>query len=95
MKYLIEDILFKQSGISRTDWKYPMRIGSIVDLLEDVTINKPLHFRYVKYNNGEVVEDHITRTSIVDDFDGYSKKGYLYVYTKNSIYIFKELGSDE
>lgn len=90
MKYLIENITYK-NGTTRTDGKYPDRIGSIVTLYTDVIVGNPLYFRYVKYNNGEAVEDHITRTSRVDDFDYYSYPGYLLIYTRNSIYYFKEL----
>ena len=89
MKYLIEDITFK-NGKTRTDGRYPNRIGSTVQLNQNPTVVNPLYFRYIKYNNGERVEDHITRTSRVDDFDQYSKPGYLIIYTKNSIYYFKE-----
>lgn len=90
MKYYIEDITYK-NGETRKDGKYPNRIGSTVELQTAPVIGHPLYFRYVKYNNGELVEDHITRTSCVDDYDGYSKKGYLLIYTRNSIYTFKEL----
>lgn len=91
MKYYIEDITFKRSGETRKDGKYPNRIGSIVELKESPIVGRPLYFRYIKYNNGQLVEDHITRTSCVDDFDQYSKNGYLIIYTRNSIYYFKEL----
>ena len=90
MKYLIEDITYK-NGLTRTDGRYPNRIGSVVQLNSDPVVGYPLFFRYVKYNNGELVEDHITQTSRVDDFDHYSKPGYLIIYTHNSIYYFKEL----
>ena len=90
MKYLIENITYK-NGITRTDGRYPNRIGSIVELPQDPIVGEPLYFRYIKYNNGELVEDHITRTSCVDDFDQYSMPGYLLIYTRNSIYYFKEL----
>ena len=90
MKYLIENITFK-NGITRTDGRYPNRIGSTVQLNQYPIIGHPLYFRYVKYNNGERVEDHITRTSRVDDFDQYSEPGYLIIYTRNSIYYFKEI----
>lgn len=90
MKYLIEDITFK-NGTTRTDGRYPNRIGSIVTLLTHPTVGKPLFFRYVKYNSGELVEDHVTRTSCVDDFDSYSYQGYLLIYTRNSIYYFREM----
>lgn len=90
MKYLIENITYKNST-QRTDGKYPNRIGSTVELYKDPIVGEPLYFRYVKYNNGELVEDHITRTSCVNDFDSYSMPGYLLIFTRNSIYYFKEL----
>ena len=93
MKYLIENITYK-NGNTRTDGRYPNRIGSTVQLNQFPMVGEPLMFRYVKYNNGECVEDHLTRTSRVDDFDSYSKSGYLIIYTRNSIYYFKELKED-
>ena len=89
-KYLIEDITFK-NGETRTDGRYPNRIGSTVQLNQHPIVGEPLMFRYVKYNNGECVEDHLSCTSRVDDFDEYSEPGYLFIYTRNSIYYFKEL----
>lgn len=91
MKYFIEDIVSKQTGETNTGWKYPDRIGSEVTLISDLEVGKPLYFRYIKYNNGVMAEDHITRTSVVDDYDSYSKPGYLFIYTKNNIYTLKEL----
>jgi hypothetical protein len=90
MKYLIENITYK-TGITRTDGKYPNRIGSTVCIKSMPVVGEPLYFNYIKYNNGELVENHITRTSRVDDYDNYSKHGYLLIYTRNSIYYFKEL----
>ena len=90
MKYLIENVTYK-NGKTRTDGRYPNRIGSIVELKDLPEIGEPLYFNYIKYNNGELVEDHITRTSCVDDYDNYSKPGYLLIYTRNSIYYFKEV----
>lgn len=91
MKYLIENITYK-TGVTRTDGRYPNRIGSTVELKDLPEIGEPLYFNYIKYNNGELVEDHITRTSCVYDYDNYSHPGYLLIYTRNSIYYFKELG---
>ena len=90
MKYLIENITYK-NGTTRTDGRYPNRIGSTVHLEFMPEIGEPLYFNYIKYNNGVLVEDHITRTSRVDDYDNYSKPGYLLIYTRNSVYYFKEL----
>lgn len=95
MKYYIEDITYKRTGETRTDGKYPNRIGSIVEILDSPVIGEPIHFRYIKYNNGELVEDHITRTSCLEDYDSYSTPGYLYLYTHNSVYKFKELKEGE
>jgi len=93
MKYIIENITYK-NGITRTDGRYPNRIDSTVTLEHLPIVGEPLYFRYVKYNNGQLVEDHITRTSCVDDFDEYSTPGYLLIYTRNSVYYFKEIEED-
>lgn len=90
MKYYIENITFK-NGQTRTDGRYPKRIGSTVELLSNLTIGYPLFFNYIKYNNGRLVENDTTRTSCVDDFDNYSHPGYLLIYTRNSVYYFKEV----
>lgn len=92
MKYYVEDIVFARTGETRKDGKYPNRIGSTIEFLYPVEIGRPCVFRYIKYNNGELVEDHVTRTSIIDDYDdGIFKKGYLFLYTRNSTYVLKEI----
>lgn len=88
MKYLIEDIT-RKTGETRTDGKYPNRIGSTIEFLNPVEIGEPAYFRYIKYNNGKLVEDHITRTSRVNDLEWYKDK--FYIYTRNSIYKFKPI----
>lgn len=88
MKFFVEDITDKY-GKTRTDFRYPNRIGSTIEFLDAVEIGKPAYFRYIKYNNGELVEDHITRTSRVDDLEWYKDK--FYIYTRNSIYKFVPL----
>ena len=88
MKYLIKNIT-RRTGETRTDGKYPSRIGSTIEFLKPVDIGQPALFRYIKYNNGELAEDHITRTSRVDDLEWYD--GKFYIYTRNSIYTFVPL----
>lgn len=88
LKYFIKDIT-NRLGETRTDFRYPNRIGSTIEFLEPVEIGKPAHFRYVKYNNEELVEDHISRTSRVDDLEWFNDK--FYIYTRNSIYKFVPL----
>ena len=91
-KYFIENIT-RRNGETRTDGKYPNRIGSTITFLGEVKVGEPAYFRYIKYNNGELVEDHITRTSRVDDLEWFNNK--FYIYTRNSIYKFKPLESEE
>ena len=88
MKYFIKNIT-NRTGETRTDGRYPNRIGSTIEFLEPVEVGKPAYFRYIKYNNGELVEDHITRTSRVDDLEWYNDR--FYIYTRNSIYKFLPL----
>ena len=88
MKYFIEDIT-RKTGETRTDGRYPNRIGSTIEFLKGVVAGEPAFFHYVKYNNGTIVEDHITRTSRVDDYDWYN--GKFFIYTRNSIYTFVPL----
>lgn len=85
MKFFVENIT-RRNGEIRTDGRYPNRIGSTIEFLNPVEIGQPAYFRYIKYNNGELVEDHITRTSRVDDLEWYN--GKFYIYTHNSIYKF-------
>lgn len=85
MKFFVETIT-RRNGEVRTDGRYPNRIGSTIEFLNPVEIGEPAYFRYIKYNNGELVEDHITRTSRVNDLEWYN--GKFYIYTRNSIYKF-------
>ena len=92
MKYFIETIT-RRNGEVRTDGRYPNRIGSTIEFLKGVVVGEPAYFRYVKYNNGELVEDHITRTSRVDDFDWYNNN--FYIYTRNSVYKLVPIDNNE
>ena len=83
MKYFVEDVT-NRLGKTRTDGRYPNRIGSTIEFLTPVLVGNPIYFRYIKYNNGNLVEDHVTRTSRVNDLEWYNNK--FYIYTKNSIY---------
>lgn len=92
MKYIIKNIT-RRNGEIRTDDKYQQRIGSIIEFLEPVDIGKPALFRYVKYNNGELAEDHSSQISRVDDIEWYNDK--FYIYTRNSIYQFVPLDTED
>lgn len=93
MKYFIEDITDKY-GKTRTDFRYPNRIGSTIEFLNPVEVGEPALFRYVKYNNGELVEDHITRTSRVDDYEWINNNEKFLIFTRNSIYTFIPLDNE-
>lgn len=89
MRYYIEDITDKY-GKTRTDFRYPNRIGSTIEFLKPVEVGHPSFFRYIKYNNGQLVEDHITQTSRVDDFE-WTEEGNFLIFTRNSIYILNPI----
>ena len=92
MKYYIENIT-NHKGVTRTDDKYPNRIGSTVRFLHPIEKGSPMLFKYVKYKHGRVTEDHITLSSRVKDFEWKNNK--FYVKTHDSIYIFKRLNNNE
>lgn len=88
-KYYLEDIR-DYSGKTRTDDRYPNRIGSIVQFNQEPTVNSPMCFRYVKRDEeGNIVEDHITFTTTIKKVE--NKEDYICIYTTNSIYYFKEM----
>lgn len=88
-KYYIENITDYQGNI-KTDDRYPNRIGSIVQLNQEPTLNIPMCFRYVKYDeNGYTIEDHITLTTTVKKIKNIDD--IVAIYTANSIFYFKEM----
>lgn len=88
-KYYLEDIK-DYLGNTRTDDRYPNRIGSIVQFNQEPMVNAPMCFRYVKYDDtGNTIEDHITFTTTIKKIE--NEEGYICIYTANSIYYFKEM----
>lgn len=88
MKYFLENITYK-NGRTRTDGRYPNRIGSTVSFKVEPMEKYPFCFRYVKYDKGECIEDHISITSPVKSIK--SSKEYVVIYTEKSIYHFKKI----
>lgn len=88
MKFFIEDISRKKGG-TRTDGKYPNRIGSTIEFIDAVKIGEPAMFQYITYNNGQLAQNHVTQTSRVDDLEWYKDK--FYIYTRHNIYTLKPL----
>ena len=92
MKYYIENIT-NHKGVTRTDDRYPNRIGSTVRFLHPIEKGSPMLFQYIKYKHGVAIADHITLTSRVNSFEWKNNK--FYVTTNESIYIFKRLNNKE
>ena len=88
-KYYLKDIT-DYLGKTRTDDRYPNRIGSFVKFNQEPMLNIPMCFRYVKYDErGDTIEDHITFTTTIKEIK--HEKDYVSIHTANSIYYFKEV----
>ena len=69
MKFLIKNITDKD-GITKTNDRYPNRIGSITDINVFPRKGESLVFNYIKDDEfGNRIEDHITMTSPVTNID--------------------------
>lgn len=92
-KYFLDDIK-DYAGNTRTDDRYPNRIGSSVQFNQEPILDAPMCFRYVKHDeNGDVIEDHITFTTTIKKIE--NNGSYTYIYTANSIYHFREMESQD
>lgn len=93
MKYLIKDITDK-TGKTRTDDRYPNRIGSTIQMNQRPVVGHPFIFRYVKHDEkGNCIEDHITMTSNVKKIGKCHLPEFVgvIVHTNNSIYYFENM----
>ena len=89
MKYKIIDIKDIKTLKTRTDGRYPLRIGSIVTLLNpNLKYNDCAFLEYIKDNQGNPKEG-VLRTSIVHmiEIDGLD----TILHTHNSIYYLKAI----
>lgn len=75
----------------RTDGRYPMRIGRIVELDTDYLVDgSPLVLDYVKDENGNDYRGMSLFCSIIKDWD-YVSENVIDIETRNSIYELEEL----
>lgn len=81
------------AGNLRTDGNNKKRINSKAELLSNITNGFPMFFKYKFSNNDNIVETHITQTSLVNTFSIHN--GQLQVKTENSIYNFVECKKGE
>ena len=83
----IKDIRNKITNETRTDGRYPLRIGSEIELIEKPEIDFCLWWRYVTDNQGNPKSGTL-RTSLVTKIEETATE--LIVHTINSIYVFEK-----
>ena len=84
---IIKDIVYADTGKTRTDGKYPQRIGSTVEFYIPPTIGQCMYLSYVLDNQGNPKEGYL-RTSIVNNI--IETETVIAVYTRNSVYYFEK-----
>lgn len=83
-----------ERNIPRTDGRYPMRIGRIVQFSEaNIIINEPFWLRYVCDENGNDYNGMVKRTSYVVGYEitRDDQKEYVRLETYRTIYEFEEV----
>lgn len=83
----IKDIRLRRTNQTRTDGRYPLRIGSEVEFYMQPTIGMSMHLSYVKDNQGNP-KDGILHTSRVINLIEDNKE--IIVTTYSSIYYFEK-----
>lgn len=83
----IVDIVHADTGKTRTDGRYPLRIGSTVEFYEQPKVGEWMMYYYVTDNKGNPKEG-VLRTSIVKNIIETDK--VIAVYTCNSVYYFEK-----
>ena len=83
----IKDIRHIETNETRTDGRYPLRIGSTVDFYSKPFIGFAMMLAYVADNEGNPKEG-ILRTSYVKEYTENEKE--FIVKTNNSIYILEK-----
>ena len=88
-----------ERGTDRTDNRYPLRIGRVVELdINYIEIGYPLLLQYVKDYDGTPMKFSLLKTSkiknciIIDDLEGITK--YVMIETENSIFEFERVDNE-
>ena len=81
-------------GYPREDGRYPQRVGSIVNLVDDLLVGQQIVWNYVKDAQGNdkmgtVATSPVERIRIVGEYSKSGKEVEITVYTRNSIYVFE------
>lgn len=82
----ITDIVHTYTGKTRTDGRYPLRIGSTVEFYVPPKVGECMLLSYIADNQGNP-KDGILRTSIVQNI--IETETVIAVYTLNSVYYFE------
>lgn len=85
---IIKDIQHVQNGATRTDGRYPQRIGSNVEFYIQPECGDCMWLQYVTDNQGNP-KDGVLRTSLVTSIKDVGLE--LVVDTMNSRYIFSKV----
>lgn len=83
----IKDIRLKRTSETRTDGRYPQRIGSNVEFYVQPSIGNVMILLYVADNQGNKKEG-ILRTSLIDSI--IENKTEIIITTINSVYYFEK-----
>lgn len=83
----ITDIVYADTGKTRTDGRYPLRIGSIVEFYFKPVVGECMYLSYVADNQGNPKEGYL-RTSVVKNI--IEVGSVIAVYTANSVYYFEK-----
>lgn len=83
----IIDITHADTGKTRTDGRYPLRIGSTVEFYMPPVVGAAMHLSYVADNQGNP-KDGVLSTSIVKNI--IETDTVIVVYTRNSVYYFEK-----
>lgn len=91
--YKIKDIRYKDTNETRTDGRYPLRIGSIIDFFTyKPTVNQCAYLSYVYDNQGNNKEGTL-RTSFVKEI--FENEKELILTTCNSIYVLEKINHND
>ena len=82
----IKDIRYANTNETRTDGRYPLRIGSNVDFYFPPEVGGPALLQYIT-DNQDNPKEGLLRTSTVTDIVETDKE--IYLETRNSVYVFE------
>lgn len=83
---LIKDIRLKETNETRTDGRYPLRIGSTVDFYTKPTVGDVMMLAYITDKEGNP-KDGVLRTDTIVSID--EQDNVLVVTTERNIYFIE------